>query len=86
MSVFFITNLINFERLYLIIYFNSEGKVFEMKNNPIIWSDYPDLDVIRVGDTYYMVSTTMHLMPGCVILRSYDLINWEVATLSLIHI
>ena len=51
-----------------------------MKNNPIIWSDYPDLDVIRVGDTYYMVSTTMHLMPGCVILRSYDFINWEVAT------
>lgn len=48
---FLLPNLINFERLYLIIYFNSEGKVFEMKNNPIIWSDYPDLDVIRVGDT-----------------------------------
>ena len=51
-----------------------------MKNNPIIWADYPDLDVIRVEDTYYMVSTTMHFMPGCVILRSYDLIHWEVAT------
>lgn len=51
-----------------------------MKNNPIIWADYPDLDVIRVKDTYYMVSTTMHFMPGCVILCSYDLINWEVAT------
>ncbi|MCB2307044.1 glycoside hydrolase 43 family protein [Clostridium estertheticum] len=51
-----------------------------MKNNPIIWSDYPDIDVIRVEDTYYMVSTTMHFMPGCVILRSYDLIHWEVAT------
>ena len=51
-----------------------------MNNNPIIWADYPDLDVIRVEDTYYMVSTTMHFMPGCVILRSYDLINWEVAT------
>lgn len=51
-----------------------------MKNNPIIWADYPDLDVIRVDDTYYMISTTMHMMPGCVILRSYDLINWEVAT------
>ncbi len=51
-----------------------------MKNNPIIWSDYPDLDPIRVEDTYYMVSTTMHMMPGCVILRSYDLIHWEVAT------
>ncbi|WP_145048741.1 glycoside hydrolase 43 family protein [Paenibacillus xylanexedens] len=51
-----------------------------MYSNPIIWADYPDIDVIRVEDTYYMVSTTMHMMPGCVILRSYDLIHWEVAT------
>jgi beta-xylosidase len=51
-----------------------------MSENPIIWADYPDLDPIRIDDTYYMVSTTMHFMPGCVILRSYDLINWEVAT------
>ncbi|PAD33456.1 glycoside hydrolase family 43 protein [Paenibacillus sp. 7523-1] len=49
-------------------------------DNPILWADYPDLDVIRVEDTYYMVSTTMHMMPGCVILRSYDLMQWEVAT------
>lgn len=33
--------------------------------------------MIRVGDTYYLVSTTMHFSPGCAILRSYDLINWE---------
>ncbi len=52
----------------------------QMSKNPIIWGDYPDLDVIRVGDTYYMVSTTMHMMPGCVILRSYDLLHWETAT------
>ena len=45
--------------------------------NPIIKLDYPDPDVIRVGDTYFMVSTTMHFMPGCEILRSYDLVNWE---------
>jgi beta-xylosidase len=51
-----------------------------VKNNPIIWSDFPDPDVIRVEDTYYMVSTTMHFMPGVVILRSYDLINWEIAS------
>lgn len=51
-----------------------------MYSNPIIWADYPDLDVIRVDDTYYMVSTTMHMMPGCVVLRSYDLIHWETAT------
>lgn len=48
--------------------------------NPLTRLDYPDPDVIRVGDTYYMVSTTMYFMPGCVILRSYDLINWEFCT------
>ena len=31
------------------------------KNNPLIYSDFPDLDVIRVDDTYYMISTTMHI-------------------------
>lgn len=45
--------------------------------NPVIAGDFPDVDVIRVDDTYYMVSTTMYFMPGAVILRSYDLINWE---------
>ena len=33
-----------------------------MNVNPITRLDYPDLDVIRVEDTYYMVSTTMHFM------------------------
>ena len=42
--------------------------------------DYPDPDVIRVGDTYYMVSTTMYFMPGCEILKSHDLIHWEHAS------
>jgi beta-xylosidase len=51
-----------------------------MINNPILWADYPDPDVIRVNDTYYMITTTMHFMPGGVILRSYDLINWEIAS------
>jgi len=47
--------------------------------NPMIWADVPDPDVIRVGDTYYMVSTTMHLMPGAPIMRSTDLAEWETA-------
>ncbi len=51
----------------------------QKKNNPIINSDFPDPDIIRVDDTYYMVSTTMYFMPGCDILRSYDLVNWELA-------
>ncbi len=48
--------------------------------NPVTKSDYPDPDVIRVGDTYYMCSTTMHFLPGGAILRSYDLANWELVT------
>ncbi len=48
--------------------------------NPITRLDYPDPDVIRVEDTYYMVCTTMHFMPGCEILRSFDLVHWEHAS------
>lgn len=47
-------------------------------NHRILNCDYPDPDVIRVGDTYYMLSTTMHFFPGGAILRSYDLVNWEL--------
>ncbi|MBQ2546336.1 MAG: family 43 glycosylhydrolase [Clostridia bacterium] len=50
-----------------------------MHSNPVIWADYPDVDVIRVGDVYYMISTTMHFFPGGVILRSWDLVHWETA-------
>ena len=45
--------------------------------NPMLWADVPDPDVIRVGDTFYLVSTTMHLMPGAPIMKSKDLKNWE---------
>lgn len=48
--------------------------------NPIIKLDFPDPDVIRVDNVYYMVSTTMHFFPGGAILRSYDLIHWELAS------
>ena len=48
--------------------------------NPIIKMDFPDPDVICVDNTFYMISTTMHFMPGAEILRSYDLINWEHAS------
>lgn len=46
--------------------------------NPFIWSDVPDPDVIRVGDTYYMVSTTMFFTPGAPIMKSDDLVSWEI--------
>lgn len=49
-------------------------------NNPVIWADVPDLCVIRVDKTYYMVSTTMHMSPGIPVMRSYDLVNWEIVS------
>jgi beta-xylosidase len=45
--------------------------------NPVIPADFPDPDVIQVGDTYYMVTTTMFVFPGVTILKSQDLVNWE---------
>ena len=45
--------------------------------NPMLWADTPDPDVIRVGDTFYMVTTTMHLMPGAPVMVSKDLKHWE---------
>lgn len=47
------------------------------KENPLLWADFPDPDIIRVGDYFYMVTTTMHMMPGCPVMRSRDLVNWE---------
>jgi beta-xylosidase len=46
--------------------------------NPILWADVPDPSVIRVGDTYYMSSTTMHMSPGLPIMKSRDLVNWTM--------
>ena len=46
--------------------------------NPIIHADVPDIAMIRVGDTYYMSSTTMHMSPGVPIMKSKDLVNWEL--------
>ena len=46
-------------------------------SNPITKTDYPDPDVIFADGVFYMISTTMHFLPGGEILRSYDLINWE---------
>ena len=48
-------------------------------NNPILKMDFPDPDVIYVDGVYYMISTTMHFLPGGQILRSYDLLHWEHA-------
>ncbi len=52
----------------------------ENAKNPIIWADVPDISIVRHGDTYYMSSTTMHMNPGLPIMKSKDLVNWELAS------
>lgn len=47
--------------------------------NPVVPADCPDPDVIRVGEMYYMASTTMHFFPGGEILQSRDLVHWSHA-------
>ena len=49
-------------------------------NDACVDSDTPDPDIIRVGDAYYMTSTSMHFCPGVPIMKSYDLVNWKVVS------
>lgn len=54
-----------------------------MYQNPILHADYSDPDAVRVGDDYYMVSSSFNCMPGLPILHSRDLVNWKVINYAL---
>ena len=46
--------------------------------NPVLFADYSDPDVIRVGDDYYLVSSSFQSVPGLPILHSRDLVTWTI--------
>ena len=48
--------------------------------NPVIPADFSDIDCIKVGDTYYAISSTMQFSPGMTLLKSTDLVNWQIAS------
>lgn len=54
--------------------------------NPVLYADYSDPDVIRVGDTYYMTASSFNYMPGLPILTSHDLINWKLVNYAVKNI
>lgn len=56
---------------------NAKDKTTECIN-PLTYTDIPDNDWIRVGDDYYMVSTTMYFCPGAPIMHSKDLVHWKI--------
>jgi len=64
--------------LLFIALINNQSFAQQKAQNPIIYADVPDLSMVRVGDTYYMSSTTMHMSPGLPIMKSQDLVNWQM--------
>ena len=46
--------------------------------NPVLNADYSDPDAVRVGDDYYLVSSSFADIPGLPILHSKDLVNWSI--------
>ncbi len=46
--------------------------------NPVIFADYSDPDVTRVGSDFYLVSSSFTCVPGLPILHSKDLVNWTI--------
>ena len=64
----------------LVALFMTFSSYAQKAHNPIIYADVPDMSMIRVGDTFYMSSTTMHLSPGVPIMKSTDLVNWELVS------
>lgn len=54
--------------------------------NPILYADYSDPDVIRVGEDYFMVASSFSNSPALPILHSKDLVNWKVVNYCLKHI
>ncbi|WP_141675485.1 glycoside hydrolase family 43 protein [Formosa haliotis] len=51
--------------------------------NPVLYADYSDPDVIRVGDDFYMTVSSFNCIPGLPILHSKDLVNWEIVNYAL---
>ncbi len=47
-------------------------------NNPVIYADYSDPDVIAVGDDYYLTASSFNCIPGLPVLHSKDMVNWEI--------
>jgi xylan 1,4-beta-xylosidase len=51
--------------------------------NPLFYDEFSDPDIIRVGEDFYLAGTTMHCMPGLVVLHSKDLVNWTFLSYAL---
>lgn len=79
---------INYLSLLIVLLFCTQSVVAQIGSwgdqsdgtyrNPILNSDFPDVDVEQLGDTYYMISSKQHMSPGMIILESKDMVNWQI--------
>ncbi len=51
--------------------------------NPVLYADYSDPDVVRVGDDYWMTASSFSHVPGLPILHSRDMVNWTLVNHAL---
>jgi len=54
------------------------GLASQTYTNPIIYADYSDPDVVRVGNDFYLTASSFNCIPGLPILHSKDLVNWKI--------
>lgn len=69
------------------MYKNTKGKwnsdLGEKYKNPILFSDYSDPDVIRVGEDFFMTASSFTYFPGLPVLHSKDLVNWKIVSYAI---
>jgi xylan 1,4-beta-xylosidase len=72
---------------FVIIHGNGQSWTADNGNgtytNPLFFDEFSDPDIIRVSDDFYLAGTTMHAMPGIVVLHSKDLVNWTFLSYAL---
>lgn len=68
--------------LFLITFYgcNAPKEVTTRYTNPVINADAPDPSLARHDGDFYLITTTMHLMPGAPVMKSKDLVNWEIVS------
>ena len=67
--------------LFVIIYLGTSAQKSSTPcTNPVMWTDMPDMSICRSDSNFYLISTTMHLMPGAPVMKSKDLVHWEIAS------
>jgi len=76
-----LSNMINAQDYVSQVWVSDQGD--GTYKNPVLYADYSDPDVIRVGDDYYMTASSFNCVPGLPILHSKDLVNWKLVNYAL---